>query len=336
MRSMTTTKPNILITGVAGFIGSHLAEHLLANGYKVYGIDNLSGGYLENIPKEVIFSCGELEDKKWVRRYFAKRKIDYVYHLAAYAAEGLSPFIRNFNYSNNLLSSANLINECINRDVKKIIFTSSMAVYGTGNPPFTEYQQPLPEDPYGISKYAVELDLHQAKKQFGLDYSIVRPHNVIGTRQNIWDKYRNVVGIWVRNILLGENLTIFGDGEQERAFSDIRFYMEPLESLMVRGSGQVFNMGSDKVHTLNELAELFTEVATEFQFKTEVKHEEARHEVKHAYCNHDKAKNYLDFRDETNLKKTICEMMIWAMKQEDRPVKTMEYEVSKGIYNYWK
>src|SRR3990167_9555845 len=222
-------KNKVLITGISGLIGSHMAEYLVSKGYDVSGIDNLSGGYKENVPLEVNFWNGDLGDKRFIAQVFKKNKPDYVYHFAAYAAEGLSPFIRNFNYQNNLVCSASVINECIKNDVKKIIFTSSMAVYGEGKPPFKETDIPHPIDPYGISKYAVELDLECAYSQFGLNYTIVRPHNVIGIRQNIWDKYRNVMGIWIRRVLRGESICIFGDGTQERAFSDIKFCLEPFD-----------------------------------------------------------------------------------------------------------
>ena len=332
-------KTKVLITGCAGLIGSHLAEYLVAKDYDVYGIDNLSGGYLENVPKKVTFYVGELDnkEKKWFSGIFKKIKPDYVYHCAAYAAEGLSPFIRNFNYSNNLLCSVNVINECIKNDVKKIIFTSSMAVYGKGKPPFNEKDQPKPEDPYGISKYAVEMDLEQACQQFGLNYAIVRPHNVIGIRQNIWDKYRNVMGIWIRRVLRGESICIFGDGTQERAFSDIKFCLESFEKLMTIGDREVFNLGCTKQYPLNEVAEIIVKVAKEFNFDAKIEHLEQRHgEAKYAYSNHDKAEKVLGFKDETNLEETIREMFVWAMKQEDREVKYMDYEISRGIYSYWK
>ena len=329
-------KTRILCTGVAGLLGSHMAEYLLDKGYDVYGIDNLSGGYAENIPQGVTFYSKDLIDKTRLATLFRNIKPDYVYHFAAYAAEGLSPFIRNFNYSSNLLCSVNVINECIKNDVKKLIFTSSMAVYGKGNPPFKETDQPAPEDPYGIAKYAVELDLCQAGKQFGLNYAIVRPHNVIGIRQNIWDKYRNVIGIWIRRVLSHENICIFGDGTQKRAFSDIRFCLEPMERLMHEYNGYVFNLGSDREYTLNEVADILKEVANGYGFKPEIEHLEARHEVKDAYSSHDRAKRLLSFKDETNLRETIREMFVWAMKQEDREVKQMLYEVDKGMYSYWK
>lgn len=330
-------KTKVLVTGVAGLIGSHMAEYLVSKGYKVSGVDNLSGGYKENVPKGVEFYQLSLENQKALEVVFETEKPDYVYHFAAYAAEGLSPFIRNFNYKNNLVCSANVINECIKHGVKKIIFTSSMAVYGEQEPPFKESMNPHPIDPYGISKYAVELDLECAKSQFGLDYSIVRPHNVIGIRQNIWDKYRNVIGIWIRKVLRDEPICIFGDGLQERAFSDIKFCLEPFEKLMFEHGGEVFNLGCPKQYPLNDVAQMLSEVASEFGFNGKIEHLEQRHgEAKYAYCNHDKAEKILGFKDDTDLKETMKEMFVWAMKQPDKDVKQMDYEINKGMYSYWK
>lgn len=326
----------VLITGVAGLIGSHLAEYLEAKGYDVYGIDNLSGGYVENVPRGVTFYVGELTEKKWLAQKFKKINPDYVFHFAAYAAEGLSPFIRSFNYTNNLICSMNVINECIKTNVRKLIFTSSMAVYGEGKPPFKETDQPKPEDPYGVSKYAVEMDLELACKQFGLNYAIVRPHNVIGIRQNIWDRYRNVIGIWIRRVLKGESIIIFGDGKQKRAFSDIKYCLEPMERLMKECNGQIFNIGADREYTLNEVAEIVQDIAKEFKFDPKIEHLEARNEVKYAYSDHTKAKRLLGFKDETDLRQTIKDMFVWAMKQPDREVVNMTYEVEKNMYSYWR
>ena len=142
----------VLITGVAGLLGANFSRHLLNKGYKVVGIDDLSGGYEDSVPSGVTFYRQDLTHRLAVANIFSKEKPDYVFHFAAYAAEGLSPFIRNYNYTNNVLASANVINACVNNDVKKVVFTSSMAVYGVGNPPFTEDQLPTPEDPYGIAK----------------------------------------------------------------------------------------------------------------------------------------------------------------------------------------
>lgn len=329
-------KTKVLITGVAGLVGSHFAKYLLDRGYTVSGIDDLSGGYLGYVPPGVDFWGVDITEANKVDKAFRKFKPDYVYHFAAYAAEGLSPFIRNFNYSNNLLGSINIINECIKNDVKKIIFTSSMAVYGKGEPPFKESDQPAPVDPYGIAKYAVEMDLKQAHDQFGLNYSIVRPHNIIGIQQNIWDKYRNVIGIWIRRVLNDESIVIFGDGEQKRAFSDIKFYLEPLEKLMTEHDGETFNLGADRAYTLNEVANVLAWVAAEFNYLPKLEYVEARHEVKDAYSNHDKAKELLGFKDETDLRETIREMFKWAIEQPDRDVKDMRYEVVKGMYQFWK
>lgn len=331
-----TSSNKVLITGVAGLIGSHVAEHLVKKGYDVYGIDDMSGGYPENVVDGVKLHVGDLNDTRWLNSTFERIKPKFVYHFAAYAAEGLSPFIRKFNYTSNLLASVNVINQCVKHGVRKIIFTSSMAVYGEGTPPFKETDQPTPEDPYGISKYAVEMDLRQSYDQFRLEYAIVRPHNVVGIRQNIWDKYRNVIGIWIRRVLKGESITVFGDGKQKRAFSDIKFCLEPLEQLMTKCNGQIFNLGSDRDYTLNEVAEIVQEVSKEYGYDPQIEHLEARHEVKYAYCDHTKAKTFLDFKDETNLRETIKEMFVWAMKQEDRDVKDMNYEIDKGMYSYWK
>ena len=143
-----------------------------------------------------------------------------VYHYAAYAAEGLSPFIRRYNYTNNLLASANLINNSIEHNVNRFIFASSMSVYGEKHsPPFDENMEQAPIDPYGVAKFSVEQDLAIAFAQHSLNYTIIRPHNFYGRNQNIWDKYRNVLGIWMYQIINDMQPTIFGDGKQTRAFS---------------------------------------------------------------------------------------------------------------------
>lgn len=330
----------VLITGAAGLLGSHFSEHLLNNGHTVIGIDNLSGGYIDFVDKRMIkkkhFYKVDLLNAAAVEKIFKKHKPDYVYHFAAYAAEGLSPFIRNYNYKNNVISSINIINNCLNHATKKLIFTSSIAVYGVGNPPFTEDQLPNPVDPYGIAKYTVEMDIRQACDQFGLNYSLVRPHNVIGTRQNIWDKYRNVIGIWIRQTLAGEPISIFGDGKQRRAFSDISFYMTPFEKLMNGHDRETFNIGADKEFEILEIAKLVQKVSAKFGYSPEIKHFEARHEVKVAYCSHEKAKFHLGFEDNTDIESTIREMFTWALEQPKRRIKKMDYEVDKNIYSFWK
>src|SRR5438874_6612519 len=211
----------ILVTGAAGFIGSHVVEHLLGRGNEVVGLDDLSGGFTDNLPKGTIFYEGSAADATLVPRIFAEHRITHVFHLAAYAAEGLSHFIRRFNYTNNVVGSMNVLNEAVRHDIKRFVFTSSIAVYGANQLPMTEDLVPQPEDPYGIAKYAVELDLRAAHEMFGLNYVIFRPHNVYGEYQNIGDRYRNVIGIFMNQLMQGKQLTIFGDGSQTRAFSYI-------------------------------------------------------------------------------------------------------------------
>jgi len=327
----------IFVTGCAGLLGSNYSRHLLKNGHHVTGIDDLSGGYKAFIPKDDNFTFKKfnLENRKKVVELFQEYNPDVLLHFAAYAAEGLSPFIRNYNYRNNLICSANLINECINNNTK-VIFTSSMAVYGEQEPPFTEDKKPQPIDPYGIAKYAVECDLKLAHEQFGLRYNIVRPHNVLGIYQNIWDRYRNVIGIFIRKTLNGQPILVYGDGEQTRAFSDIRYYMEPFDRLLTDHDGEIFNIGADKYFTLNQVAETVQSIGKKYGYDVPIEHGEPRHEVKHAYCDHTKAKTVLEFKDETNLEELIESMFVWAMKQPNRKVKSMEYEVEKNIYGYWK
>jgi UDP-glucose 4-epimerase len=326
----------VLITGIAGLLGANFSRHLLAAGHEVVGVDDLSGGYLDAIPSGISFHQIDLADRTKTDLVFKNESPDQVFHFAAYAAEGLSPFIRNYNYTNNMLASANVINACVNHNVKKIVFTSSMAVYGAGNPPFAEDQLPTPEDPYGIAKYAVEMDLKLAHEMFGLRYSIVRPHNVVGIYQNIWDRYRNVIGIWIRKAIRGEPLTIFGDGTQKRAFSDIKFYMAPFEKLMNSHDGEVFNIGADKDFTINEACDLVIDVATEFGINATKVHLEKRNEVHSAYCDHSKARELLGFEDKTDLRETIKSMFLWAQRQPDRPIKNMQYEIEKNMYSFWK
>lgn len=327
----------VLITGIAGLLGSNFSRYLLEKGYDVIGVDDFSGGFRENLVDNIYCSTINLSDLESVDLLFKKEKPNYIYHFAAYAAEGLSPFVRKYNYINNLVCSANLITSSINHDVEKFIYTSSMAVYGRANtPPFTENMQQCPLDPYGVAKYAVEMDLKLANEQFGLNYTIARPHNVVGVYQNIWDRYRNVIGIWIRKTIKNEPMTIFGDGLQTRAFSDIKFYNEPFEKLMYDHSGEIFNLGADKERTILETAELVRKCAVNFGFHPALQFLEERHEARNAFCNHDKAKKLLDFKDFTDLEQTINSMFEWALTQPDHPVKNMTYETDRQIYSFWK
>lgn len=327
----------IIITGVAGLLGANLSRYLIDKGFTVIGVDDLSGGYEESLPQSpnFFFYKESLGLESSSRAFSDHKDASCVFHFAAYAAEGLSPFIRRYNYQNNVLASVDVINQCVNNDIK-LIFTSSMAVYGGGNPPFTENLRPDPVDPYGIAKYAIEMDIKQASSQFGLRYNIVRPHNVLGIYQNIWDRYRNVIGIFIRRSLNGLPLLVYGDGEQVRAFSDIKFYMSPFFQLIDGHDGETYNIGADKYYTIKEVALKTQAIAKEFGFDTQIENKEKRHEVKCAYCDHEKAKKDLGFQDETDLDSLIREMFLWGKSLKQKEIKNMNYEIEKGLYSYWK
>lgn len=302
-----------LVTGGAGFIGSHVADELIKLSHQVIILDDLSGGAKENIPQDAIFIEGSITDHKLLEGLFKKYQFDYVYHFAAYAAEGLSHFIKRFNYENNLIGSINLINESIKHKVKRFVFTSSIAVYGATKPPMIETTTPEPEDPYAIAKFAVEQDLKVSNDMFGLDYTIFRPHNVYGERQNIGDKYRNVIGIFMNQIMQNKQLTIFGDGKQTRAFSyigDMSF--EIANSVNIEASkNEIFNVGADKEYSVNELTKA---VSDAMESKLEIKHVEARNEVVHAWADHSKFNTVLKPTKDTSLAEGIKKMAVWAKK----------------------
>ena len=329
---------NILITGVAGLIGSRFAEYLIK--YKdcnVIGIDDLSGGYQNNVPDEMIFYKNNLMEYDVVDSIFEKHNIDVIYHFAAYAAEGLSPFIRKYNYNNNLLCSTHLINCAIKYNIKRFVFTSSMATYGfgDGNVPFTEETPQVPIDPYGIAKLAVEMDLKVAGIQHNLDWCIIRPHNVYGANQNIWDKYRNVLGIWMYQLLNNQDITIYGDGLQTRAFSYMDDMFEPLwkAGFDERASKQCINLGGKIEYTIKEAAETLIKVVG----YGNITHLEPRHEVKHAYCSYQKSEDLLDYEMSIGLEDGLRKMWEWA---KDQPMRDRfvwdKYELDSGLYSYWK
>ena len=330
-------KKTVLITGVAGLIGSRLADWIIENRpeWKVVGIDDLSGGYAENVNKVVEFHRFDLNDDSFLEKVFSYHRPTYVFHFAAYAAEGLSPFIRKYNYTNNLLSTAGVINKCIKYDTKRLIFTSTMATYGYGDPPFRESHQPSPIDPYGIAKYACEMDIRVAGEQHGLDWCIIRPHNVYGIKQNIWDKYRNVLGIWMYQHINDQPMTIFGDGGQSRAFSFVDDCLEPLWNSATReeASKQIINLGGIKEYTIKDANEILKRVMG----GGKTVHLEQRHEVRHTSVAYAKSVSLLGYQDKTSLESGLSIMWEWAKQQPNRNRFFWDnYELEKGIYSFWK
>ncbi len=324
-----------LVTGGAGFIGAHVTNELIELGHKVIVLDDLSGGYKENVNSKAIFIQGSVTDHKLLEQIFNQYNFDFVYHLAAYAAEGLSHFIRRFNYTNNLIGSVNLINESVKHRIKCFVFTSSIAVYGAGQLPMTEDLTPMPEDPYGIAKYAVEQDLRAANEMFGLNYVIFRPHNVYGEYQNIADKYRNVLGIFMNQLLQEKPLTIFGDGMQTRAFSyigDVAPYIA--KSVEIKQAyNQVFNIGADKIYTVKKLAETIMQV---MQTKQELRFLPARNEVVDAYSDHSKVKKIFNISETTSLVDGVSKMVEWVKKHGSKETpKFKNIEILENLPSIW-
>lgn len=322
-----------LVTGAAGFIGSHVAERLRDAGHcRVVALDDLSGGCVGNVPDGVEFFHGSVAHKIAVEEIFSRFQFDYVYHLAAYAAEGLSHFIPRFNYENNLMGSVNLIAESVRRGVKHFVFTSSIAALGHRADNADESVQPCPDDPYGIAKYAVEMELQSAQRMFGLTYTIFRPHNVVGPRQNIGDKYRNVVGIFMNQIMKGEPLTIFGDGTQTRAFS----YIDEVAGAIARAprvgaaQNEIFNIGANAAYTLNDLAAMVIE-AMGAPSNYPIRHLDARKEVLHATLRHDKARDVFGDCEHVPILDGLARMAEWAKRigpQPPTPAPDVEIDIN--------
>jgi UDP-glucose 4-epimerase len=333
---------NSLITGGAGFLGANVLRAALnepqLTDERLIVLDDLSGGYRDNLPDDprVEFVQGSITDDGLIERLFDEHQFRYVYHLAAYAAEGLSHFIRRFNYTNNLLGSATLINAAIKYRAECFVFTSSIAVYGAAQVPMTEDTIPNPEDPYGIAKYAVELDLKAAHELFGLDYVIFRPHNVYGEYQNIGDKYRNVVGIFMNRLLQGKSMPVFGDGEQQRAFTYVGDVAGVLASapLVPAARNQLFNLGAERPCSVNELAQ---KVAEALNVPADIEYLPRRHEVDVAFCNHAHCKDIFGSIPETSLEEGLQRMASWVQKVGSR--ESSEFtaiEITDQLPDSWK
>ncbi len=324
-----------LVTGGAGFIGSHVAEQLIGMGRQVIVLDDLSGGFTGNIPRGAEFVKGSILDQELIDQLFSQHSFDYVYHLAAYAAEGLSHFIKRFNYNNNLIGAVNLINASVNHGVNCFVFTSSIAVYGAGQAPMTEDMIPVPEDPYGIAKLAVEQELRVSHEMFGLDYIVFRPHNVYGERQNIGDRYRNVVGIFMNQLLKGEPMTIYGDGAQQRAFTHINDVAPIIASSVdvPAARNQVFNIGAERPYTVNHLAHVTAEAMGK---DCAIAYLDSRKEVKVAFSDHSKIERIFGEYTTTSLEEGINAMAEWVKKHGARESTIFDdIEISKNMPRSW-
>jgi len=322
---MKSKKTKILVTGSAGFIGSHIYDILFGMGHEVYGIDDLSGGFLRNVSQKNFFTKLDLRDRAKVAVYIEKLKPEIIFHLAADATEGRSQFTPFSAIDRNILAYTNLLVPAIKHGLKKMILTSSMSVYGAQQTPFNEDMIPQPEDIYGIAKTAMEQKTRVMGKVYDFKYVIIRPHNVYGPRQNLSDPYRNVVGIFINRLLHGKNFYIYGDGKQKRAFSHI----DDVAPAMVRAGfdkkceGKVLNLGSDMPVTLNELSKIVLEeffgrgkIPAKFLPK---KFPARPQEVKYAYCSHEIAKKLIGFQDKVSLRSGVRDMIVWASSLGRQP-----------------
>lgn len=323
------------VTGIAGFLGSSVAEHLLKMGFAVVGLDDLSGGFLRNVPGGTTFYRGSILDEAMVERIFSHHKVNYVFHLAAYAAEGLSPHIRKFNYLNNVVGSAIITNAAINFEVSGIVFTSSIATFGHQSPPFLETTPLRADDPYSAAKICTVNDLKDAGKRFGLRSIIFNPFNVYGPKQNTGDTYRNVLGIHFNQCLLGKPRTIFGTGEQVRAFSYIDDVAPAIaESVTMDLWGQTFNIGGSKPSTVNRVSEL---ISSAMRVPHEVVYFPRRDEAVVAYCNIDKARKiFSHLMPDVSLEDGVQRMARWVKEIGPQPkTPSPRIEIQKNLPSAW-
>lgn len=308
----------ILVTGVAGFLGSHLSERLVKDGHQVVGLDNLVGGYLDNVPREVEFhvaDCLDLEKMKELTR-----GVDVVYHLASACHEGLSHFSPYYYTNNTLSTTMAMITAAIFNDVKRFVLCSSAARYGAIATPFTEDMQPKPQDPYGIAKYSSDLALADLAETHGMEYSIIVPHNIIGTRQKYDDPYRNVVSIMINLMLQGRPPIIYGDGTQERSFSFVSDVVDPFVKVgfAPEANGQMFNVGPDhSTMTINDLARILGEIIG-LDVKPQYVPMRPK-EVRVVHASADKARRILGYEAKKDIKEGLAEMVDWVRERGCKP-----------------
>jgi len=319
----------VFITGVAGFLGSHLADKFLAEGHEVAGCDNLIGGYQDNVSDKVDFHF--LDCKYLNSMVNCMKDVDVVYHCAATAYEGLSVFSPHLITANISLASASVISAAIQNKVKRFVLCSSMARYGTNETPFREDMVPNPQDPYGIAKYAAELMLRNLSEVHGMEYVIAVPHNIIGPRQKYDDPFRNVASIFINKMLKGEQPIIYGDGEQKRCFSFVQDCIDPLYQMATHPDvvGEVINIGPDKEFvTINELARV---IANILNFDLKPIYITGRpQEVKEANCSADKARALFAYKPKWKMEDGLREMVLYI---KGRGTKSFKYHLPIEIIN---
>ena len=322
-------KNKILVTGAAGFLGSHLSERLANEGNLVVGIDNMKGGYKDNIPKNINFFETDCCDLKRIQDII--KGVDVVYHCAATAHEGLSVFSPYEITKNNFLASVSIFSAAVNENVKRIIFCSSMARYGEQQTPFLETMKPSPVDPYAISKVAAEEVLINLCELNGIEWVIAVPHNIIGPRQKYDDPFRNVVSIMINRMLQGKAPIIYGDGEQKRCFSYIDDCLNCLLPMLDQKNlnKKIINIGPDEEFvTINKVAEICSNI-TRTNLSPIYKQSRPR-EIKHATCSANEARNLLNYKTTVSLEEGIQKTYEYIKKRGPRP---FDYNIELEINN---
>ena len=313
----------VLVTGNAGFLGSHLVDDLVEQGHKVYGIDNLSGGFRANLNQKALNSEIDLQSKTGEMEV-ATIKPEILFYLAADAREGRSQFTPISATENNLMAYVNCLTACIKYGVKKVVFTSSMSVYGDQKPPFDESMGRKPVDVYGVNKAACEQVTEILASVHGFEYVITRPHNVFGERQHIADPYRNVIGIWINRIMNGKPPVIYGDGEQKRSFTHIdnftRYFVKT--GFQDNCNGEIINIGPEEEYTINYACEVVLK-AMGSDLKP-VHAPDRPLEVKNAWTTADKAKKLLGYKTTTTFEEGVKKMVEWARKLGPQPFEYLD------------
>jgi UDP-glucose 4-epimerase len=323
----------IFITGIAGFLGSHLADALLRDGHVVGGVDSLIGGYEDNVPDGVqIWWKAECNVLSCLNGYFERFKPEIVFHCAALAYEGLSVFSPHVVTQSIVGASTSVFSASIAAGVKRIVHCSSMARYGRGNPPFLESDRPEPQDPYGIGKLCAEQMLRNLCETHGVEFAIAVPHNIVGPRQKYDDPYRNVASIMINRALQGKPIIVYGDGSQQRCFSYVDDCISCLKKMAFQDNvvGEVINIGPDEEPiTINDLAQMVKELTGEM--RTPVQYMPGRpQEVRIALCSSNKARDLLGYETTVNLRDAIGAMVDYVRARGVRP---FDYHLPLEIVN---
>jgi UDP-glucose 4-epimerase len=308
----------VFVTGVAGFLGSHLADNFTQSGHEVAGCDNMIGGDLHNLPEGIEFEQADCCDVDAMKRL--TKGTDIVYHCAAIATEGLSVFSPTLIAKHVYENTAGILVGAASNKVKRFVYCSSMARYGYGKPPFTEDQRAAPVDPYGISKYAGELLVANVAETHGFEYTIAVPHNIIGPRQKYDDAYRNVASIMINRMLQGKQPVIYGDGEQSRCFSFVQDCVDPLVKMgtLPGLSGEIINIGPDtETVSINELARILADLLS-FELEPVYVADRPR-EVREATCSADKARRLLNYETKVSLRTGLQSMIDWVREHGTKP-----------------